>query len=69
MAEEDMSPIRILVCVILGMFLIILGAGTGILGILIIGLGVLVVIYGISPETTESIVDAVVRIVTSPFNR
>jgi len=53
----------------LGTLLIILGAEIGIFGILIIGLGVLVVIYGFSPETAESIVNAVVKIVTAPFNR
>ena len=69
MSEENASPIRILVCVILGTLLIILGAGTGIFGILIIGLGVLMVIYGFSLETAESIVNAIVKIVTAPFDR
>jgi len=69
MTSEDTSLIRIFVCVILGTLLIILGAKAGIFGILTIGLGVLVVMYGFSPETAKSIVNAVVKIVTAPFNR
>jgi len=69
MPKEDASPVRILVCVILGTLLIILGAETSIFGILIIGLGVLMVIYGFSPETAKSIINAVVKIATAPFNR
>jgi hypothetical protein len=67
MTEEDTSLVRILVCVILGTSLIILGAENGILGILMDGLGVLVVIYGFSPEAAKSIVNAVVEIATAPF--
>jgi hypothetical protein len=39
------------------------------LGILVIGFGVLVVIYGFSPEAAESIVDAIVEIATAQFKK
>jgi hypothetical protein len=53
----------------LGIILIALGEAMGILGILTIGLGVLVVVYGFSPETAEKIIDGVVEIATAPFKR
>jgi hypothetical protein len=61
--------IRILVCVAISLSLISFGSRDPVFGILHIGIGVLVLIYGFSPGMAKSIISAIVKIVTAPFKR
>lgn len=61
------SLIRIMVCVLIGFYLISIGIENEIFGILTTAMGLLIVIYGFSPRLAKNIINAIVKIATAPF--
>ena len=53
----------IVVCSTVGMFLIIYGALNMPLGIILVGLGILVIIFGFEPKAAKSIITEIGKIV------
>ena len=72
---HKMTSIRIVLCVLIGMFLISVGVSllhssnvmNQILAIPVIGMGLMVVIFGFSPRLGKKIIEAIVDIVKIVF--
>jgi hypothetical protein len=68
----ETDEIRIAVCMVLAVMFIVpslIQLSSNILFILPLGIGVLVMIYGFSPDLASEVIDGIVKIVTAPYKR
>jgi len=63
----DIRLIRIIACVLIGYQLISFGFRNEVFGIPMVGMGLLIIIYGFSPRLAKSVINAIVKIATAPF--